>query len=102
MGKSDLLKFSHHDPTKVRKWIKSNIGTVHSFQGKEADGVILCLGLDKTKMSAATWVSEKPNLLNVALTRAKNRFVAIGDQDIWLQQLHIQELRSLIPQSARS
>jgi superfamily I DNA and/or RNA helicase len=55
------------------EWLKSHIGTVHTFQGKEAKGVILCLGLDETTKGAANWASQKPNLLNIAITRAKHR-----------------------------
>ncbi len=77
------------------KWLKSNIGTVHTFQGKQAKGVILCLGLDKNCEGAARWASSKPNLLNVALTRAKYRFVAVGDKDIWLKQPYFKQLTML-------
>ena len=80
---------------KLSKWINSNIGTVHTFQGKEAEGVILCLGLDETKKSAANWASQKPNLLNVAITRAKYRFIAIGDENIWLKQPFFEELKNI-------
>jgi len=37
----------------------------------------------------------KPNLLNVAITRAKHRFIAIGDERIWLKQPYFKELRNL-------
>lgn len=47
-------------------WLARSIGTVHTFQGKEADVVIFVLGLDQSKVGAAHWVSQKPNLLNVA------------------------------------
>jgi len=53
------------------------------------------LGLDDQSKGAASWASSKPNLLNVALTRAKHRFVAIGDKDIWLKQPYFSELRLL-------
>ena len=79
----------------VSIWLKSSVGTVHSFQGKEADGVILCLGLDSSKLAAASWASSKPNLLNVALTRAKYRFIAVGDKDIWIKQKYFSELIKL-------
>ena len=76
-------------------WLKTHIGTVHTFQGKQAEGVILCLGLDEKSKGAATWASMKPNLLNVAITRAKHRFIAIGDEKIWLKQPYFKELRNL-------
>jgi superfamily I DNA and/or RNA helicase len=76
-------------------WLKKHIGTVHTFQGKQAAGVILCLGLDDNTKGAASWASQKPNLLNVAITRAKYRFVAIGDRNIWLKQRHFNALKIL-------
>lgn len=80
---------------KVNNWLDTHIGTVHTFQGKQAEGVILCLGLDSTKEGAAQWAASKPNLLNVALTRAKLRFVAVGDGQIWLGKPYFRELESL-------
>ena len=79
----------------MSEWLKTHIGTVHTFQGKQAEGVILCLGLDEKSQGAAAWASKKPNLLNVAVTRAKYRFIAIGDEKIWLKQQHFNELRNL-------
>ncbi len=77
------------------KWINSRVGTIHTFQGKQADGVILCLGLDDRTRGAATWASQKPNILNVALTRAKYKFIAVGDESIWLNQTYFQQLKNL-------
>lgn len=79
----------------MNEWLKSHIGTVHTFQGKQAEGVILCLGLDENSKGAANWASQKPNLLNVAVTRAKYRFIAIGDKDIWLKQAYFNQLTKL-------
>ena len=70
---------------KVRQWIFNNVGTIHTFQGKEADMVILCLGVDSSDRGngAIGWASEKPNILNVAVTRAKNRLYIVGDEKRW-------------------
>lgn len=60
-------------------------GTVHRFQGKEAEIVFLVLGSapgDKDSGSR-NWASKEPNLLNVALTRAKNRIYVIGNEADW-------------------
>lgn len=83
------------DKQEIDKWLNGHIGTVHTFQGKQAEGVILCLGLDSTKEGAAVWASSKPNLLNVALTRAKLCFVAVGDDKIWLNKPNFCELKRL-------
>lgn len=56
-------------------------GTVHTFQGKEADVVILVLG--GTPGSISGFAAAKPNLLNVALTRAKKRIYVLGSTADW-------------------
>nr|WP_321355575.1 ATP-binding protein [uncultured Draconibacterium sp.] len=83
------------DSKTVGIWLNSHVGTVHTFQGKQAEGVILCLGLDGQTKGAANWAASKPNLLNVALTRAKYRFTAVGDKDIWLKVQYFKELTTL-------
>ncbi|REB11641.1 DNA helicase [Sporosarcina sp. BI001-red] len=60
-------------------WINRSIGTVHTFQGKEADIVYFVTGTDAETDGAADWSCMKPNLLNVAVTRAKKEFYVIGD-----------------------
>ncbi|WP_290219112.1 AAA domain-containing protein [Kaistella yonginensis] len=92
---NEVKKFKEIDSEEMGQWLKSHIGTVHTFQGKQAEGVILCLGLDETTKGAANWASQKPNLLNVAITRAKYRFIAIGDKEIWLKQAYFNHLSIL-------
>jgi superfamily I DNA and/or RNA helicase len=58
-------------------------GTIHTFQGKEADIVFLVLGSDPNRPGSRRWASEKANMLNVALTRAKRRFYVIGNRQLW-------------------
>lgn len=62
---------------------KISCGTIHKFQGKEADIVFLVLGSDPKSTGARNWASQKPNMLNVALTRAKKRFYVIGSKKYW-------------------
>lgn len=62
-------------------WVEQCIGTVHTFQGKEADQVIFLLGCDKNSLSAVRWVNT--NIVNVAATRAKYRLYVIGDYTVW-------------------
>lgn len=40
-------------------WIDKSFGTIHTFQGKEANGVILVLGCDeKSGLGATQWASK--------------------------------------------
>ena len=70
-------------PGNLNAWCKDRIGTVHTFQGKEEAVVLMVLGADASTAGAARWASTKPNLLNVAVTRAKRRCFIIGDKDLW-------------------
>lgn len=56
------------------------LGTIHTFQGKEAAVVFFLIG-GNVKRKAKDWVVSKPNILNVAVTRAKQRIYIIGDYD---------------------
>lgn len=67
----------------IKEWQKRCIGTVHTFQGKENDIVIFILGCDEQNDGGAKWASSKPNLLNVAVTRAKKNIFVIGDPNVW-------------------
>ena len=60
-------------------WLKDNIGTVHTFQGKEAKVVIYMLGCQSegSANGAIKWVNA--NNVNVAFTRAKEYVYVIGD-----------------------
>lgn len=64
----------------------TNVGTVHTFQGKEARIVFLVLGADERSKGAANWAmgTENPNIMNVAATRAKEEFYIIGDRKLYL------------------
>jgi hypothetical protein len=59
-------------------------GTVHTFQGKEADFVIFLLGGDPSKPGViSSFAGRKPNLVNVAVTRAKKRLYVVGNRNFW-------------------
>lgn len=62
----------------------TNVGTIHTFQGKEAPIVFLVMGADQNSKGAASWAVEKKNMMNVAATRAKNEFYIIGDLELYL------------------
>ena len=63
----------------------SRVGTVHVTQGKEADVVVLVLGTGAGQDGSRRWAAQRPNLLNVAVTRAKRRLIVVGDHTLWSQ-----------------
>ena len=73
----------------------NTIGTVHTFQGKEADVVFFILGGSSSGSKA--WASSKANLLNVAVTRAKKRVYIIGDYKEWSQHSYFNIATQLLP-----
>ncbi|MDO4285655.1 MAG: AAA domain-containing protein [Eubacteriales bacterium] len=75
-------------------WIYSNIGTVHTFQGKEADEVIFLLGCDRKAAGAIQWVNA--NIVNVAVTRAKYRLYVIGDHVAWSDNRYLKEAKAIL------
>ena len=103
MQMKDAAFWNHLPPAQRPKkdtwshWIDSRIGTVHTFQGKEEDMVWLVLGCDEDGSGAAAWAAEKPNLLNVALTRAKQRVFIIGDSVLWGKQPYFDHACNTLP-----
>lgn len=78
------------------KWLGNALGTVHKFQGKEADSVIMILGCDSTSQGAANWAAQQANILNVAVTRAKRRVAIIGDKNLWKKQPYFEDAIAIL------
>lgn len=85
-------------PGKAWDWVWNRVGTVHTFQGKEADTVVIVLGapLD-VSIGARRWAGHPPNLLNVAVTRAKRRIYVIGNREAWKDAGAFSHLAQMLP-----
>jgi hypothetical protein len=76
---------------------EGKVGTVHTAQGKEADVVVLVLGGNPRSPGAKAWAASKPNLLNVAVSRAKKRLYTIGDADAWSKHSYFTVMAQELP-----
>ena len=67
------------------KKISERIGTIHTFQGREANEVFIVLGCDQNSSSGSfSFVSS--NIVNVAVSRAKKKVCFVGDKQLWTEQ----------------
>lgn len=65
-------------------WVSERVGTIHTVQGREAEAVILVLGAPAPNQTGARgWAGNRPNLLNVAATRAKEAMYVVGNRQLW-------------------
>lgn len=86
-------------PAKERQaWVEKRVGTVHTFQGKEAEAVILMLGAGRgAKPGSRNWAGGTPNLLNVAATRAKRGLYIVGNREAWQGAGVFSEAAQMLP-----
>jgi len=77
----------------VTGWASASVGTVHTFQGRQRETVVLALG--GTSDGAIRWASGTPNILNVAVTRAQRRLYLVGDRRRWMQHELVAELAAI-------
>ena len=77
-------------------------GTIHTFQGREADIVFLVLGSSpgQAGWGSRQWASRTPNILNVALTRAKSLIYVIGNWRDWRRHPFFDVLSEELPVEA--
>ncbi len=79
------------------QWVKERIGTVHTVQGREAEAVFFILGApDARQRGARGWAGGRPNLLNVAATRAKEALYVVGNRSLWKTAGVFQSLDNLL------
>ena len=94
--KSELIKrrlTNRHD------WISKRVGTVHTFQGKQAEAVIFVLGAPSpASTDTRNWAGNPANLLNVAVSRAQERLYVIGERSAWRRAGAFATLHELLPQ----
>ena len=63
------------------------VDTAYGFQGDERDVIIFSPVVSKgITETASRWVESPPNLINVALTRAREALFVVGDLDYCMQQ----------------
>jgi hypothetical protein len=80
------------------RWVREQIGTVHTVQGREAEAVIFVLGAPLAGQSGARgWAGGRPNLLNVAVSRAKEVLYVIGNRTLWREAGVFKELDRQLP-----
>ena len=91
-GETQLLSALRVD---AQEWANNRVGTIHTFQGREADTVILILGAPKaTQNGARNWAAGTPNILNVAVSRAKQNLYVVGSYGAWSGVGYARELAS--------
>jgi hypothetical protein len=81
------------------RWTNEQVGTIHTVQGREAEAVILVLGAPRLEQTGARgWAGGRPNLLNVAVTRAKDVIYVVGNRKLWRGAGLFRELDRRLPQ----
>lgn len=71
------------------------VGTAHTFQGGERETVVFSTVLSHgVQAGTVAWVESERNLINVAVSRARERLVVFGDTDA-LERLPAPTLRAL-------
>ncbi|MDR0329830.1 MAG: hypothetical protein LBH99_04140 [Rickettsia sp.] len=79
--------------TDTNLWFNERIGTIHTVQGREAEAVILVLGAQAPNQNKTRiWAGKSPNILNVAVTRAKEVIYVIGNKSLWKETGVFREL----------
>lgn len=87
----------------AEEWGRDRVGTIHTFQGREAETVIMLLGAPNARQGGArAWAGREPNILNVAVSRAKQNFYVVGSFGAWAGVGHFGELARSLPRERAS
>lgn len=94
-----VLEYAHYSHSAALVVAKNHAGTIHTSQGREADVVFLVLGSKPGSQGAGSrsWVNSSPNLLNVAVSRAKRRIYVIGNRIDWQYGTYSSRIAKNIP-----
>ena len=80
-----------------RRWLYDHVGTVHTVQGREAEAIVFVLGAqDPEQVRARLWAGQNPNLVNVAVTRAKEALYVVGNLNLWKDCGYFKELADVM------
>ncbi|WP_417203454.1 AAA domain-containing protein [Acetoanaerobium sticklandii] len=80
-----ITPYSNHQHLlkKSVKDVNTECGTVHKFQGKGKDIIIISLVVSSIDdQRGLSFIASEANFLNVALTRAKSQVILVGNYDI--------------------
>ena len=82
----------------AREWLSTRVGTIHTFQGKEAESVIAVLGAPATAHHGARrWAASTPNIFNVMVSRAKQTLYVVGSRAAWSTLGHGKDVAAALP-----
>lgn len=77
------------------RWVADRTGTVHVAQGREASAIFLVLGAPGEDQNGARyWASNAPNVMNVAVSRARDDLYVIGNRAAWGQRGNVAHISS--------
>jgi superfamily I DNA and/or RNA helicase len=94
-AESDLLRSLGVDS---RQWLQERVGTIHTFQGKEAEAVIAILGAPTAaQQGARRWAASSPNIFNVMVSRAKEALYIVGSHAAWSSVGHGATIAAHLP-----
>ncbi len=74
----EINKIFKYEEKDNKGHLKTRVGTIHKFQGTEFDAVILSPVIFEPDDSSQ-FINKKPNMLNVAISRAKKIFIIVGN-----------------------